>query len=153
MQARDLSNFNPRLPLATAVKTALKLDLANSAEAFIIEAEKTGSLPGLHATAEARGLPASDPARDWSKGPVEVFKSKLFGAFERYCDRRREKYPPRAEEFGRTLKARIPAKTDTKPRINWPDGDTRQGTAHKLPDLGACRDAIRMKLPGIEFDA
>ncbi|GGA56608.1 hypothetical protein GCM10011385_07640 [Nitratireductor aestuarii] len=142
LQARDLSGFDPKKPIATAAKAAMAGATADPITTWWLEVLSNGHAPGA--------LPdANNNMPDWSGGTVVVRNNSLFDDFQAWRQRQRVQHPISAVEVFRRVRELCPSASPRRPR--GPNG--KQFQAYVLPDLRTATKEANTALGGTVLDA
>lgn len=134
--ARDLSQFNSRLPLETDAKADMAAATADSVTRFWQDVLTSERVP-------ASSFDTKRQQQDWRAGSVEILNRDLVSAYKAWARENRVPHPVSDAEVTRGVHRLCPDRQKCRPRVN---GTPVWGG--KYPELDTCRDRLRGALAG-----
>jgi hypothetical protein len=155
MLERDISTFDPRLPLRTEEKLKATKDQMTAVEKVIAGWIESGDLPGIEETLRRMGKEDEDPktrrSDDWEDKSVCVLVDELFRAALREWRDLGERFRLTEEQFGRALNRLVPQAVIARPRVyrrGLGAGAKSQQRAYLIPSRPICERDLKHVLSG-----
>lgn len=134
---RDLTGFDPRIPLHTDAKAAVAAATADAPARFLEACMESGRLPGTM-------LQKDNSEPNWNQSRVRVWNRELYAAFVQWAKDNRTPYVPGPQEFWASIRRHLPG---IDPRKVRPTGG-KPANATWFPPLPKCRRILARVLGG-----